>query len=312
MTGRRGHVDRIHHFSSAARFFKDLVQGSIVSALRVHGVRRAARSFSRRVRIPRALSQRLPVDGWFKITILGDPFNYRSSLHDGVGRVLFWHDSEDYEPDTFRVLAREMRAAEVFLDVGANTGLFCLMAAAARPEAQVHAFEPSPRVFESLRANIRGNPCSRHVVLNRRAVAARSGATTLHVPSRTWGSASLARAGFEGLPGHLEEVEAVTLDEYVRDAHLPRVDLIKIDVEGFEADVLRGARNVLLTHRPTIVCECLPRADRRTLQCLLEEVRYRPVRLTEHGEMPLKRLDSPGDVTHNFMLLPQERANQRA
>ncbi len=137
------------------------------------------------------------------------------------------------------------------LDVGAYIGIFsCFMGKLVTEQGRVHAFEPSPRSFDRLVANIARNGLH-NVLANRNAVYARHGQFKLYSYSPPFESLSSLVHGQQirqGQPIKREddqEVNAVTLDDYCEAKGISRVDLVKIDAEGTEADVLRGARRLL-------------------------------------------------------------------
>lgn len=281
------------------------LQRAFVAATRPPRVRRAVRSFVRALPLPEALLHRLPVQGSFAFEAYGSEFTYTAGLNDGVGRALFWRRAEDYEPETLPIIVEYLRSAKTFLDVGANTGVFSLIALGVNPHVSIHAFEPAGTVFEALEANVQANPSGERVICNRLAVGSEVGAVSLHVPSDTWGNARMGTDGFRGLEGSVEQVQCTTLDAYVASRDLEAVDVIKIDVEGLEHLVLEGARNTLREHRPAVVCECLPEADVERIELILRECGYRPHHLVAAGPQPVDHL-AP-DVTDrfkNFLFLP--------
>jgi FkbM family methyltransferase len=155
-----------------------------------------------------------------------------------------------------RAMARVMASAAgaVAVDAGANLGLTCLAIAAAWPDhAAIHAFEPDRRTASLLAANMAANGLER-VRVHAVALGATEGeasfrrmegnpATSHLLPP---GSRSGARAG------ELRQVPVRTLDAML---DLPRLDLLKIDVEGAEALVLAGGAATLARHRPLVVAE---------------------------------------------------------
>jgi FkbM family methyltransferase len=144
----------------------------------------------------------------------------------------------------------EPRAACV--DVGANIGWYALLLATAFPDGLVYAFEPNPSTAAALDRNVALNGVQ-NVVVRRCAVADRPGTATLFdTGSGDSGKYSL-RGGVHGV-----DVPVETLDEALADVKRP-VSLIKIDVEGFEPEVLLGASRTIEAHRPHIVFESTPR-----------------------------------------------------
>jgi len=132
---------------------------------------------------------------------------------------------------------------EVVLDVGANVGLFTLRQAL--HGAHVYAFEPDPDAFSRLQRNVAANRTPGRVDLFHRALGERPGRATL---ARSHGTV-LTRV----LPDARGEVDVVTLDQVVGDLGLPAIDLLKLDVEGDEANILRGGARALAVTRRVVM-----------------------------------------------------------
>jgi|GEM_PF-898419 len=138
------------------------------------------------------------------------------------------------------------------VDVGANVGTHTLaFARAVGPEGCVHAFEPQEMIFELLRSNAETNAID-NAVLHLRAAGERAGIR--YVPTIDYASHVNAGAvSLRAAPGESAgTVEVVALD----DMALDDVRLIKIDVEGMEPDVIRGAAATLARCRPFLFVEC--------------------------------------------------------
>jgi FkbM family methyltransferase len=167
------------------------------------------------------------------------------------------------------------------IDVGANVGLVSLpLCARVGPAGTVWAIEPLPRNVDRLIAIKTQNGLSQlHVIPA--ALGAADGQGALHVPtSRGSGWASLVKEAHSDIA---LTVPVRALDSLVAEAHVPgRLRLIKIDVEGFEPQVLEGARETILGLRPYIQCEFhdgLLREGGSTARRLLEQfatLGYRP------------------------------------
>jgi FkbM family methyltransferase len=124
-----------------------------------------------------------------------------------------------------------LRPGDVFVDVGANIGAYTVLAASAG--ARCVTFEPVPDTFKSLQANVRINAISDRCQLYNVAVGGwegRLGFTTAHD--------CMNHAAVVGEQGEVTEVPVLTLDQVLADANPV---LMKIDVEGFESEVLKGA-----------------------------------------------------------------------
>lgn len=135
------------------------------------------------------------------------------------------------------------------LDVGANIGLSSIVAADVLPAGRILAVEGSGRNCEALRVNFARHGLPAHVVHT--AVGASSGSVTFFDSSAFGHVVVDANMGpYGGEPTPLR-----TIDELVATHALPRVDFIKIDIEGFEQEALTGARGTLARHDPVIFLE---------------------------------------------------------
>jgi FkbM family methyltransferase len=163
---------------------------------------------------------------------------------------------EMYEPEVL-YLDRLLSPGMTFVDVGACYGVYTLVAAKlVGANGRVIAFEPAARSYDVLQENIKLNGLA-NVRPYRVALSDRIGVSSLyHHPDP--GSNSLGmRQGILGAP---EEVETNTLDSVLGSGRSGRVDMMKVDVEGAEELVFRGAREIFTTSHPAIIFEVNPEA----------------------------------------------------
>ncbi|WP_221740396.1 FkbM family methyltransferase [Stenotrophomonas sp. 278] len=167
-----------------------------------------------------------------------------------------------FEPDTTRILACMARG--VILDVGANIGLTTLLHS--RIAEHVHAFEPSPTTFQLLRENLE-RADRQNVTLHNVGLGEQAGTFELTFAPQNRSGAFVSDQTQASVGHTIERIQIETLDEVVRRSHMPKIDMIKIDVEGFELQVLRGGGKSLSRNKPAVVLEmnhwCL-NAFRRT------------------------------------------------
>jgi FkbM family methyltransferase len=149
-----------------------------------------------------------------------------------------------YEPELLSFVTRRLAGGGTMIDAGAHIGIVSLTAAQ-NPRVKVHAFEPDPANVVAFRRNLALNPDAR-VELNEVAVGEEAGEVHLSVPIP--GQSSIGHISDEGVP-----VRQVTLDEYADEHGIERVDLLKMDVEGYECSVLRGARRLLEERRIGVI-----------------------------------------------------------
>jgi FkbM family methyltransferase len=203
------------------------------------------------------------LDRWQRIG--GAAPGHLAGVHLSGGGTLYVRDDDavgvemrrqrSYEPHVTSAVLRTLRRGSVFVDVGASTGYFTVVAArAVGPEGKVVACEPGPQnqsvlllntVVNGL-GNVRLVPC---------AVSDGSAVLVYH----RLGGGNGAIAAFDGTPegmGTGDLVQARRLDDIL--AGEARVDLVKIDVEGAEGRVLAGAGETLRRHAPTLLFEFSP------------------------------------------------------
>jgi FkbM family methyltransferase len=193
------------------------------------------------------------------------------------------HGWRGFEEPTPEMLVRAVRAfAGLVYDVGANSGIYALLAVEARPEARVIAFEPFPPALEALRANLSLNRSGSRVEVVASAVSDSSSTALLHVPTHIGcieTSASL-NSRFKADIETTVEVPTTTLDDDWRRRGRPRVSVIKIDTETTEYQVLRGASELVREERPIIFYELLPGGNAEAIREFAEDHRLLNVRMT--------------------------------
>jgi FkbM family methyltransferase len=154
-----------------------------------------------------------------------------------------------HEAHVTRVMTGWLKPGQTVIDVGANIGYYTLLAASrVGPSGRVLAFEPSAANCALLKASLRANGFTNVSVYNQAAADA-NGRLAFDMDDSN-GGVSRALS-----PGRTL-VEAVALDQCL--AAEPRVDLIKLDVEGAEGLVLRGMRQLVRRHRPVLFTEFSP------------------------------------------------------
>lgn len=141
------------------------------------------------------------------------------------------------------------------IDVGANVGRWSASMLAAAKQAgrssdlDLHAFEPSAYTFDHLSAALVGESVTRRRI----AVSDRPGSSILHVITPGAGTNSLHPTSRSATGGSKEKVATTTLDAYAGEFGVREVTLVKIDTEGHDLAVLRGAQTLLAEHRISVV-----------------------------------------------------------
>ncbi|MBW8041935.1 MAG: FkbM family methyltransferase [Planctomycetes bacterium] len=240
---------------------------------------------------------------------------YSTHINEDVFKLLYIFgsrydrfDQRVYEPSFYQPFVQRIREGMTVFDIGAHIGLFTLGAAKrVGKEGQVYAFEPSPETVKILERHISLNGWQDRIELVTAVVSDVNGI----VPFYTYGlsmAASLGRENVEVLnPEYLDtparkiDVTAITLDQFCMDRDI-FPDILKIDVEGAELMVLRGAKNLLLNNQITILCEIHPKQMKNCGSSLQELTEY----LDSFGYC-LKPLDKPNELgTFHSIITPRE------
>jgi FkbM family methyltransferase len=216
-----------------------------------------------------------------------------------------------YEVDEIHYMRSVLKPGDTAIDAGAHIGFFTLqMAAMVGPEGRVHAFEPYDANADLLERSIQENRFADRVDFRRSAVGAATGTATLTFPVETLntGGAYLLRDGTSPLAGNQKRVvPVVALD----DLPIRRpVRFIKMDVEGAEPLVIRGAAALLRADRPVVLSELHPtqleRASGISGDAFLSAMRtlgYQ-AHLVEHGLVGPQLDRAPADALVSVVLLP--------
>jgi FkbM family methyltransferase len=163
-----------------------------------------------------------------------------------------------WEPGEVDFVREHLHAGGVFVDVGASIGTFGVEIARTNPLVEVHAFEPVGAAREALIVNARKNGVADRVHVSHLALLDAAGLVSI--------TRSLQGMNFvvmEAADGDVDEVESSTLDEYVDNHVIDRIDAMKVDVEGAELLVLKGGWRTLERDRPLLVIEIEERWTRR-------------------------------------------------
>ncbi len=216
-----------------------------------------------------------------------------------------------YESAELHFLEKCVPVDGVAIDVGANFGVYTTrLANLVGPGGQVFAFEPLGRVYEALVDTVKPYPQVLHF---RQGISDQSAGEVAFKIPLLFGEIpepALATVSDSSTMKHIiERAEVIHLDSLA--PHISRLDFVKIDVEGHELHCLEGARELLATHRPLVQFEENKPVTRMHLfERFAEESDYRVCKLTAQGFLIPIRTAHRIDETHNFYLVPYERAEE--
>ena len=212
-----------------------------------------------------------------------------------------------FEASSIDQCARFIRPDSIVLDIGANIGVHTVQFAALANRGKVISFEPARSTFARLLENVGGLD---NVIPLNIALGETSGPSTFHIAQDD------AYSGLKDTKRkrilRQETVACYRGDEIVpalvRDG---RIGLIKIDVEGLEAEVMRGLERLLRAHRPVVFCEIFGGANSNldpqgTLEFCIS-LGYQAFVLADDRLIPATKHN---DALYNYFFLPSEIANE--
>lgn len=234
-----------------------------------------------------------------------------ATIQRGVGRGLRFNTGRSNagyilgttEPRVQHAFASLIKPRMVVYDVGANVGFFTVIAARLSPQGRVVAFEPLPENSERIRHNISLNNLQ-NIIVRTEALSDTDAQAQFQVSVEpTWGKLVSVSEGLGPKVGTID-VRVSRLDSLVEAGEIPIPELIKIDVEGAEAGVLRGAESTLRQARPLLLIEL--HGTNQSIARLLESLAYSAAVLGDTRAIT----DAPGNAY--IAAAPTERPDQVA
>jgi FkbM family methyltransferase len=164
-----------------------------------------------------------------------------------------------YESENFEFLAENCKAGSVIIDIGAHIGLFSVIASQVTGKTgKVYAFEPAPSTYGLLQKTLRINHNESVIETFQKAVGRGKGKITFFISDGAADNGNSLVNYKDDRPLHGIEVDVTSVDVFVKEKKLNRLDFIKIDVEGAEYDTLRGAAETLQSLRPVCIVAIHP------------------------------------------------------
>jgi len=177
-----------------------------------------------------------------QVTVVRGDIAWDLDLGEGIDFAIYLLRA--FEHSSIRAYSRLIKPGAVVIDVGANIGAHTLpFAQLVGPNGHVYAFEPTAYAFRRLQRNLALNS-----VLAQRVSAFQA---MLAAPE-------IRHSTHLGVAASTEGAEVIRLDDWVARHNIPRIDFMKIDVDGHECRVLRGAHETLRRFRPSLLVEFMP------------------------------------------------------
>jgi FkbM family methyltransferase len=229
---------------------------------------------------------------WVDGSIGGKTFRLKVNTEEVHGYLFYMCGV--LEPELTYLIKRLLPSRHFFLDIGANVGYYTVLAAMINPECRIHSFEPSPSTFGVLSENVAANHLL-NVQVHQLALGDKTGTLKFNIyADQAFNSPGAGTNDkhhfFKNGPLRVIDVPSVRLDEFLAEHHLPQPDIVKLDVEGFELFVLKGANKLLASDNPPVLlCEVAPLWLKRfglapsDLFQYVEKFGYQTLGLTPYG-----------------------------
>ena len=206
-----------------------------------------------------------------------------------------------YEDGVLKIITKLPIKEGVILDIGANEGYYSLQFSSLFPQRKIYSIEPNPLAFSSLQNNISLNGVKSIVPLNLAASSSSNSCLHLHITSRYYQSLASVDGPLSNDSSSMFPVKSISVDDLASSSgHSFDIALIKIDVEGHEISVLKGAVNIISNSKPLILIEC---QEYKTLQYIYENLGniYHIFQVKRNSLLPYPELVHPG---MNLLLIP--------
>ncbi len=192
-----------------------------------------------------------------------------------IPTLLYWKGIEGYETQSLLLWTELCKGASNVIDIGANFGLYGLLAQKINEESQIIYFEPIKRNVDRIIKNLKINDFQAKV--EQIALADFNGFSVFYdMDSEENTIGSFSRKFVEAHFHHKKiipiEVKVLTLDSYVQNHKILGIDLIKIDVEGAEYEVIKGAQRTVIEFKPNMLIEITSEANSKKLENLFSSL----------------------------------------
>ncbi len=253
----------------------------------------------------------LHFEGEFRVQV--DEANSFLIRHYGfeVENSLFWTGIRNgWEKTSISLWTALVKKSNVIFDIGANTGVYSLIAKSLNPQSRVYAFEPVGRVYEKLEFNNRLNDydivCFDSAVSDTDGTAIIYDTLTEHVYSVTVNK-NLSAQDVKVTP---TEIKVRRLDSLIEELKIGKIDLLKIDVETHEPEVLAGFGKYLDEFKPTMLIEVLNDEVGAKIEAILNGKDYLYFNIDEKTDSVRKVERITKSDYYNYLICSRETARE--
>lgn len=243
------------------------------------------------------------------IKVAVSKYRYFKIRHYGfqIENEIFWEGLiGGWEKVSIGLWIKLCENAEVIIDIGANTGVYALIAKAINPDSIVYAFEPVERVFNKLQGNILLNNFD--IIAIDKAVSNADGIATIFDTNASHVYSVTVNKNMSPGTATIEtKIKTITLNSVINMDKLKKIDLIKIDVETHEPEVLEGFSDYISQFKPTLLIEILNDEVGERVHKIIEGLGYLYFNINEKGYVRQVSKITKSDY-FNYLLCDKQKA----
>lgn len=206
-----------------------------------------------------------------------------------------------YEEAERKAIEKSLHNHAIILDIGTNFGLYSLTLAHQFPKSKIYSFEPFHLNFNTFKKNISLNSLD-NITAIKKAVGNKNDTITLYYDESNQ-NLGMVSAIPNGNTTTSEQVDLITIDTFIEQNNLSNIDFIKIDVEGFELDVLEGMKKSLQHFSPILLLEINDEKSLSTQKtiALLQSFNYKRYFINNDGSISTEINSNPQRKNYLFM-----------
>lgn len=212
----------------------------------------------------------------------------------------------EYESGTNKALAKYIKKDDIVIEAGANLGSETLLISRMVGEkGHIYGFEPNPYTYNRLSFNVAINQLKNANVYDL-AIGEADKEISFNIYPKGFCNPGMSSKYVETSITEKITVKQMTLDSFVKANNVPRVDFIKMDIQGAEMDLLVGAASILAKYKPTIFTEALQEYnDVKELYKILDGYGYTVSLIEENGLVPMTNITEARDG--NWLAVNKEK-----